>query len=115
KAATSASKRGIHRGSGRFGMTTLYPGRVRLRRPSPESLLALAAALVGVIGIVSALTPEIAGRFDFVRGVLPPGLPAVARVFALAFGIALVWLSRSLARRRHRAWQLAVGLVVGSA
>jgi lysylphosphatidylglycerol synthetase-like protein (DUF2156 family) len=47
--------------------------------------------------------------------VLPPGLPAAARVGALAFGIALVWLSRSLARRRRRAWQLAVTLVIGSA
>jgi lysyl-tRNA synthetase, class II len=84
-------------------------------RPRPESLLAWAAAAVGVIGIVSALTPELADRYDAVRGVLPPGVPTAARVLALAFGIALLWLSRSLARRRRRAWQLAVVLVVASA
>src|SRR5581483_2864863 len=50
-----------------------------------------------------------------VRGVLPPGVPHAARIVALAFGLALIWLSRSLARRRYRAWQLAVVLVVGSA
>ena len=75
-------------------------------------MLSWVAAAVGVIGIVSAVTPELAGRYDFVRGVLPPGVPHVARIAALAFGLALVWLSRSLARRRKRAWQLAVVAVV---
>src|SRR5207249_3594444 len=92
-----------------------YPERVRSRVPRPESLLAWAAAAVGLIGIVSALTPEMANRSDLVRGVLPPGVPTAARVVALAFGMALVWLSRSLARRRRRAWQLAVALVLGAA
>ena len=78
-----------------------------------ERVLAVAAAVVGVVGIVSALTPEFADRSDFVRGVLPPGVPGAARVLALAFGLALVWLSRLLARRRRRAWQLAVALVTG--
>jgi len=88
---------------------------VRPRAPRAESLLAWAAAALGAIGIASALTPELADRADLVRSVLPPGLPEAARVGALAFGIALVWLSRSLARRRRRAWQLAVALVVASA
>jgi lysyl-tRNA synthetase, class II len=78
-------------------------------------VLASGAALVGLIGVASSLTPELANRSDLVRGVLPPGVPAAARVGALAFGIALVWLSRSLGRRRRRAWQLAVALVVASA
>lgn len=68
-----------------------------------------------MIGIVSALTPEMADRFRLVRGVLPPGFPEVARIGAVAFGIVLVWLARSLARRRRRAWQLAVVVVLASA
>jgi lysyl-tRNA synthetase, class II len=88
---------------------------VRHRLPRAESLLGGAAALVGCIGIASSLTPELANRYDFVQGVLPPGVPHAARIVALAFGIALIWLSRSLVRRRHRAWQLAVVLVIGSA
>jgi lysyl-tRNA synthetase, class II len=83
--------------------------------PRPESLLAWAAAFVGAIGVASALTPEMADRFDIVKGVLPPGVPEAARVLALAFGIALIWLSRSVARRRRRAWQLGVALVIASA
>jgi lysyl-tRNA synthetase, class II len=69
--------------------------------------------MVGAIGIASALTPEFANRSDFVRGVLPPGIPGAARIAALTFGLTLIWLSRSLARRRRRAWQLAILLVVG--
>ena len=88
---------------------------MKLRGPRPESLLAWAAAVVGLIGVVSAMTPEMADRFRLVRGVLPPGEIAAARVAALALGIALIWLSRSLARRRRRAWQLAVVVVLASA
>ena len=90
---------------------TLAP--VPLRPLRGEYAVAVAAALVGAVGIVSALTPEFANRSDFVRGVLPPGAPGAARILALAFGLALVWLSRLLARRRRRAWQLAVALVTG--
>jgi lysyl-tRNA synthetase, class II len=96
-------------------MTTLYPDSVRLRRPRPESLLGWGAAFVGALGVASALTPEMANRVELVRGVLPPGIPAAARVGALAFGILLIWLSRSLVRRRRRAWQLAVAVVLVSA
>ncbi len=84
-------------------------------KPRPESLLGWAAAVVGLVGIVSALTPEMADRYDVVQGVLPPGVPSAARVLTLSFGIALLWLSRSLARRRRRAWTLAVVLVFASA
>ena len=84
-----------------------------LRRLRGELVLAWAAAAVGATGIVSALTPEFANRSDFVHGVLPPGVPGAARIAALTFGLTLIWLARSLARRRRRAWQLAVVLVVG--
>ena len=85
------------------------------RLPSAERLLAWGAAAVGVVGIVSALTPEMADRIDIVQGVLPPGWPEAARVLTVAFGIGLIWLSRSLAKGRRRAWQLAVVVVVASA
>jgi lysylphosphatidylglycerol synthetase-like protein (DUF2156 family) len=96
-------------------MFTLYPRRVRSRLPSAENLLAGGAAAVGTIGVVSALTPEMASRLSIVEGVLPPGWPEAARVLTVAFGIGLIWLSRSLAKRRRRAWRLAVAAVVASA
>ena len=87
---------------------------IRHRFTAP-AVLAFGAFLAGTIGIASALTPEMADRSRFVRGVLPPGVPDAARVLALAFGVLLIWLSLSLARRKYRAWKLAVALVVGSA
>jgi lysyl-tRNA synthetase class 2 len=81
----------------------------------PEKLVAGAAAAVGVVSVVSALTPSIASRSELVQGLLPPGVPAAARLVALGFGLALIWLSRSLAHRRQRAWLLAVALVAGTA
>jgi lysyl-tRNA synthetase, class II len=96
-------------------MGTLYPRGVSLRLPSAERLLAWSAAGVGAIGLLSALTPEMASRVALVGGVLPPGWPEAARVLTVACGIGLIWLSRSLAKRRRRAWQLAVAVVVASA
>jgi lysyl-tRNA synthetase, class II len=96
-------------------MVTLYPGGVPLSRLRAERLLAWGAAFVGLIGVVSALTPEMANRLEIVGGVLPPGWPEAARVLTVAFGLGLIWLSRSLARRRRRAWQLAVVVVIASA
>ncbi|HZT93395.1 MAG TPA: phosphatidylglycerol lysyltransferase domain-containing protein [Gaiellaceae bacterium] len=86
-----------------------------LRGVTVERLLAWGATLVGVIGLVSALTPEMANRVEIVRGILPPGWPEAGRVLTVAFGIGLIWLSRSLAKRRRRAWQLAVAVVIASA
>jgi lysyl-tRNA synthetase class 2 len=88
---------------------------MRIRRTSAPSVLGSAAAVVGGIGIVSALTPELASRLDIVQGVLPPGVPEAARLLSLAFAFGLIWLWRSLSRRKRRAWQLAVALVVASA
>ena len=88
---------------------------VDVLRPRPPAVLGMFGAAVGLISIVSALTPSIAARSELVQGVLPPGVPSAARWLALAFGLALVWLAGSLARGKRRAWQLAVVLVAGVA
>ena len=86
-----------------------------VRRPATPILLAWFATAAGILSIVSALTPEAADRLDLVRGVLPPGVPDAARTFALALGLGMIWLSRGLARRKRRAWYLAVAVVAASA
>jgi lysyl-tRNA synthetase, class II len=86
-----------------------------VRRPATPTLLAWLAALAGLLSIVSALTPEMADRMRLVQGVLPPGVPAAARTLVLALGVGTIWLSRGLARRKRRAWVLAVVVVAASA
>src|SRR5689334_25275537 len=46
---------------------------------------------------------------------LPQGWPSAAKTLTLSFALALLWLSRGLARRKRRAWQLAVALVIATA
>ena len=88
---------------------------VRWRRFRSPLVLAWATTLVGLISIVSAATPGMADRSRIVRNVLAQGMPGIARTLTLALGLGLLWLARGLARRKHRAWQLAVALVVGTA
>ena len=85
----------------------------RLVRP-PSGLAALALVL-GVVNIVSALTPELAERVRVVQKVLSPDAEVAARGLTLAAGVAMLLVSSSLARRKHRAWLLAVVVVSASA
>ena len=78
-------------------------------------MLAWATAVVGVIAVVSAATPEMADRSRIVRNLLSQSVPSIARTLTLAFGLGLLWLARGLARRKRRAWQLAVALVIATA
>jgi lysyl-tRNA synthetase class 2 len=86
-----------------------------VRRPATPVLLAWFATAAGLLSIVSALTPEMADRTDLIRGVLPPGVPGAARTIALALGLGLIWVARGLARRKRRAWWLALAIVAASA
>jgi len=81
----------------------------RLSRP-PSALAAL-ALLIGVLDIVSALTPELAARVHVISRVLTINQQLAARGLTLAAGVALLLLASSLSRRKRRAWQLAVALV----
>ena len=102
----------------RAGAASTYPVRMwaridRLARP-PSGLAALALGL-GVVNIVSALTPELTERVRVVQTVLSPDAEVAARGLTLAAGVAMLLVASSLARRKHRAWLLAVVVVAASA
>jgi lysyl-tRNA synthetase class 2 len=80
-----------------------------------EKVLAVATALVAGVSIASSLTPAVASRSEVIGGALPEGAMHFAGAVTLAFGIALLWVSLALARRKRRAWQLAVVLMAGTA
>jgi lysyl-tRNA synthetase, class II len=77
--------------------------------------MAALTMLVGVIDIVSALTPELGARVATISRVLSLDMQLTARGLTLAAGVALLLLSSSLSRRKHRAWVLAVLLVSAGA
>jgi lysylphosphatidylglycerol synthetase-like protein (DUF2156 family) len=71
--------------------------------------------VVGVISVVSALTPSLRARSELLEVLLPPWAPRISTVASLAFGLALVRLAPALARGRRTAWTLAVAIAVAAA
>jgi lysyl-tRNA synthetase class 2 len=74
-------------------------------------LLSLIAALAGIVGLVSAMTPEWSGRLSTMQDYLSPVGPRVADGLTVAASFGLLVLARGLARRRHRAWGAAIVLL----
>jgi lysyl-tRNA synthetase class 2 len=87
--------------------------RIRLRtaRCTP-ALAAIAAGLVGFINVASALTPNIRWRGRLLLDVEPVEAVRLFHAFALPAGAALLLVSPYLLKRRRRAWQLAIGLML---
>ena len=85
--------------------------RQRTARCTP-ALAAIAAALVGLINVASALTPNIRWRGRLLLDVEPVEAVRLFHAFALPAGAALLLVSPYLLKRRRRAWQAAIGLML---
>jgi lysyl-tRNA synthetase class 2 len=72
----------------------------------------MAAALVGVVNIASALTPNMRWRGRLLLDVEPVQAIRLFHALALPAGTALLVVSPYLLKRRRRAWQLAIGLML---
>jgi lysyl-tRNA synthetase, class II len=75
-------------------------------------LAAIAAALIGLINVASALTPGIRWRGHLLLDVEPLEAVRLFHAFALPTGLALLLVAPYLAKRRRRAWRVAVGLML---
>ena len=73
---------------------------------------AVAAALIGLVNIASALTPNIRWRGHLLLQLEPVQAMRLFHAFALPAGTALLMVAPYLARRRRRAWQAAIVLMV---
>jgi lysyl-tRNA synthetase, class II len=93
-----------------FIRTVRFPLQGLTRRV--PTCAALAAALVGAINLASALTPNIRWRGHLLLGFEP--VEAMRLFHALAFpaGAALLLAAPYLAKRRRRAWEAAVVLMI---
>jgi lysyl-tRNA synthetase class 2 len=85
--------------------------RLRLSRHVP-ALAALAAAFIGLINIASALTPNIRWRGHVLLQFEPLEAMRLFHALALPAGAALLLVAPYLLRRRQRAWQAAVLLML---
>ncbi len=73
---------------------------------------AVAAALVGAINIASALTPNIRWRGHLLLQFEPVEAMRVFHALSFPAGVALLLVAPYLAKRRHRAFQSAVSLML---
>jgi lysylphosphatidylglycerol synthetase-like protein (DUF2156 family) len=86
------------------------PARQHIRRRAAAAL-----ALVGLVNLVSALTPPLRARLDGVRALLPFGVTSAAAQVVALIGLVLLLLARGIRRGQRRAWAIAVVLLVASA
>src|SRR5450755_4774535 len=85
--------------------------RQRIARRTP-GLAALAAALVGLVNVASALTPDIRWRGHLLLDFEPVEAVRLLHAFALPTGMALLLVAPYLFKRRRRAWQAAIALML---
>jgi lysyl-tRNA synthetase class 2 len=74
--------------------------------------LAVATAALGIVNVASALTRNASWRTRVLEGVQLGNYVPFFHTLALPAGALLVVLAFYIARRRHRAWSIAVGLLV---
>jgi lysyl-tRNA synthetase class 2 len=84
-----------------------------LTRWAPPTLAFFTAAL-GIVDIVSGVTPERSGRLNALSGVVPLTISETASAATVVVGLALVMLAHALRRRKRRAWRTAVVLLIVS-
>src|SRR5947209_7960842 len=85
------------------------PPRLSLAVPP---LAALVAAVVGLINIASALTPNIRWRGHLLLSLEPVQAVRLFHALCLPAGAALLLVAPYLRNRRRRAWQLAILLML---
>ncbi|MGV2829827.1 phosphatidylglycerol lysyltransferase domain-containing protein [Myxosarcina sp. GI1(2024)] len=74
--------------------------------------VALLTGFVGIINLLSAVTPGIPERIDIIRQIYPFEVQAGSHIFAAVSGFILLTLATRLLRRKRVAWLLAVILLV---
>ncbi len=75
---------------------------------------AILTAIVGIVNLLSAVTPGIPARINWLRGIFPFEVRAGAHLFAVMVAFMLLTLATSLLRRKRVAWLLTIALLVVS-
>jgi phosphatidylglycerol lysyltransferase len=89
-----------------------------MKRSNPSSLsLLITAALVasmGVINLLSAVTPSLPSRVAWLRDLYPVEIRHSAHLFTALSGFSLLILASGLLRRKRVAWMLTLGFLAVS-
>ncbi len=91
-----------------------FAGAVVGRRPRRDATSAplLLAVLVGAVGGLGMLDAVLPPHGDsLLASLVPAGVRPLAHALVPPLGLALLLVARGLARRKHRAWQLALVLL----
>jgi lysyl-tRNA synthetase class 2 len=86
--------------------------RPRVERVSTSAFLAAAVAIEGALGLLEAVLPH--HRHTLADVLVPTGVNPLSRSLVAPAGLALVLAARGLARRKRRAWRLAVAVLATS-
>ncbi|MDZ8140545.1 MAG: phosphatidylglycerol lysyltransferase domain-containing protein [Nostoc sp. DedQUE04] len=73
---------------------------------------AFLTGLVGVVNLLSAVTPNLYGRTHWLNEFLPFEIRASGHIFAALTGFILLTLATNLLRRKRIAWLLTIGLLI---
>jgi len=102
---------------GLFGTAQPVPGRSAFGplRDWRVRVVALLTGVMGVVNVLSAVTPTLSDRLHVLRQILPLEVRHGGHLTAALAGFALLLLSRSLWRRKRVAWFLTLGVLILSA
>jgi len=93
------------------GIAGALGGRARASgRPRSPLVLAWFVAAAGLLGVIDAVTPD--RHTALIAAIAPEQVHGISEALVAPLGLALLLAARGLARRKHRAWQLAVVILV---
>jgi len=96
--------------------TRTFGGRERsLAEAWGVRLVALVTALMGVVNLLSTVTPSLMDRLKIIESYLPLMVSRGGHLTAALAGFALMSLSVGLWRRKHNAWILTLAVLIVSA
>lgn len=84
---------------------------MKLTRHPWVAVLGSLTAMMGVVNILSSLTPSDKYRRELVHSVLPYFVTSSSRLFVAVAGIVLLMLAKGLFRHKRHAWQMVVLLL----
>ncbi|PTT01477.1 lysylphosphatidylglycerol synthetase family protein, partial [Pedobacter sp. HMWF019] len=77
-------------------------------------LPAVIILVLGIVNIISSITPAIPARLRLVKNILPEDVIVTSNALVLVFGLALVMLSIFLLQGSRRAWYIALSITAFS-